>query len=103
MCGPDPTAGAEAIHSFVLLFPGQVLTDCRLRFATSMQGLRALHHSIPLDELIPTLPFPSLADAWLLCYLSFPTSRPFSQATASIVSVIPAVFYLYTYILFVCL
>ena len=66
MCGPDPTAGAEATHSFVLLFLGQVLTDCRLRFATSMQALRALYHSIPLDQLIPTVPFPSLVDAWLL-------------------------------------
>ena len=74
MCGPDPTAGAEATHSFVLLFPGQVLTDCRLRFATSMQGLRALYHSIPLDELIPTLPFTSLADAWLLSYTPYSTS-----------------------------
>src|SRR5207302_1340121 len=103
MCGPDPTAGAEATHSFVLLFPGQVLTDCKLRFATSMQALRALHHSIPLDEQIPMLPFLSLADAWLLSYPPFPTSRPFFQATACIVSVIPAVFYLYTYILFVYL
>src|SRR5437868_6323658 len=103
MCGSDPTARAEAIHSFVLLFPGQVLTDSRLRFATGMQGLRALHHSIPLDELIPTLPFTSLVDTWLLNYPPFPTSRPFSRATARIVSVIPAVSYLYTYILFVYL
>ena len=62
MYGPDPTTGAEATHSFVHLFPGQVLTDCRLRFATSMQGLLALHHSIPLNELFLTVPFPSLTD-----------------------------------------
>ena len=74
MSGPDPTAGAGAIHSSVLLFAGQVLTDCRLRFATSMQGLRALQHSIPLDEWIPTLPFTSQADAWLLSYTPFSTS-----------------------------
>ena len=103
MSEPDPTAEAVVIHSFVLLFPGQVLTDSRLRFATVMQGLRALHHSIPLDEQIPMLPFLSLADAWLLSYPPFPTSRPFSQATACIVSVIPAVSYLYTYIFFVYL
>src|SRR5437879_13697726 len=71
MCGPDPTAGAEAIHPFVLLFPGPVLTDCRLRFATSVQALRALHHSIPLREPILMVPFPSLADNWLLSYLPF--------------------------------
>src|SRR5437868_6232560 len=94
MCRDNLNYVAEATHSFVLLFLGQVLTDCRLRFATSMQGLRALHHSIPLDELIPTLPFPSLADAWLLSYPPFPTSRPFSQATPCIVSLIlvPAVY-----------
>src|SRR5437660_10414506 len=101
MSGPDPTTGAEVIHSFVLLFPGQVLTDCRLRFATSMQGLQALHRSIPLDEQIPMLPFLSLADAWLLSYPPFPTSRPFFQSTACIVSVIHSVSSLYSYILFV--
>src|SRR5437588_5401167 len=71
MCGSDPTAGAGAIHSFVLVFPGQVLTDSRLRLATGMQALRALHHSIPLDELILMVLFPSLADNWLLSYLPF--------------------------------
>ena len=76
MCRPDPTTGAEAIHSFVLLFPGQVLTDSRLRLATGMQALRALHHSIPLDELILMVPFPSLADNWLLSYLPFYTFVP---------------------------
>src|SRR5437660_1934358 len=101
MCGPDLTAGVETTYSFVLLFPGQVLTDCRLWFATSMQGLRALYRSIPLDQPIPIVPFLSLADAWLLSYPTFPTSRPFSRATACIVSMIPAVCYLYTYILFV--
>ena|SRR5207302_3158928 len=71
MSGPDPTAGAGAIHSFVLLFPGQVLTDSRLRLATGMQTLWDLYHSIPLDELIPMVPFPSLPDNWLLSYPPF--------------------------------
>src|SRR5437879_11629962 len=68
---PDPTAGAEAIYSFVLWFPGQVLTDCRLRFATSMQGLRVLHNAIALVEIIPTVFLPRLADAWLMSYTAF--------------------------------
>src|SRR5437899_3710306 len=100
MSGPDPTAGAEATHSFVLLFPGQVLTDCRLRFATSMQGLRALHHSISLDKLIPTLPFTSLGDAWLLSYAPFPTSRPSSRSTPYIMYIIPSLSYLDSYLCF---
>src|SRR5205807_1914608 len=73
MCGPDPTAWTELIHSFVLLFRGQVLPDCGLRFATSVQALRALHHSIPLNELFLTVPFLSLADNWLLSYTPFST------------------------------
>src|SRR5437588_12325692 len=66
MCCVAGVETSAVTLSFVLLFPGQVLTDCRLRFATSMQALRALYRSIPLNELIPTLPFPSLVDAWLL-------------------------------------
>ena len=40
----DPTAGDRAIFLFVLLFPGQVPSDCLLQSATSMPQLGVLYH-----------------------------------------------------------
>jgi len=62
-----PTAGYNVIKTFVLEFPGQVLSNWRLLGATGMRTLRDLYHSIPLDRRIPTHPVPTLSDRWLKC------------------------------------
>src|SRR5437588_2389712 len=71
MSGPPRTTLFPYTTLFRSLFPGQVLTDSRLRLATGIQALRVIYHLIPLDEPILMVPFTSLADNWLRSYLPF--------------------------------
>ena len=68
-----------AMHTFVPVFPGQLLSNCWLLGATGMWTLRGLYHSIPLAEGNPTHSFRTLTDRWLkgypyLCTLVLRTS-----------------------------
>ena len=71
-----PTAGWNVIQTFVLEFPGQVLSNCWLLGATGMRTLRGLYHAIPLGERTPMRPLPTLADICPLRYLPFSCCWP---------------------------
>jgi len=66
-----PTTGRMGMHTFLLVFPGQVLSNCWLLDATGMRTLRGLYHSISCSERTAMRPFPTLTDICPLRYQPF--------------------------------
>ena len=64
-------------------FPRGVATDFSLVTATGEQQPRAIYHSIRLVRRILIRPLRTLADVWLVCYPSFPSTESNSHATAT--------------------
>jgi len=71
-----PTPGRRVIQTFVLEFPGQVLSNYGLLSATGMRRLRDLYHLIPLAERNPTHSVQTLSDHGLKGYPFFCTLVP---------------------------
>ena len=65
----NPPASCWVTFRFVLLFSGQVSSDCFLHRATSIPLVRALYHSIPHVRRIVMVYFPTRSDHWLRSYL----------------------------------
>ena len=61
---------------------GGVATEFSLVTATGVPPPRALYHSIHLVRRILMRPLQTLADSWLVCYPSFPSTESYSHYPA---------------------
>ena len=71
------------LPQLLVSFPGRVATDFTLVTATSVLQSRAIYHSNRLVRRILMRPLRTLADAWLVRYLSFSSTGCYSQSPAT--------------------
>ena len=71
------------LPQLLVSFLGRVATDFTLVTATGVLQPRAIYHSNRLVRRILMRPLRTLADAWLVRYLSFSSTGCYSQAPAT--------------------